>query len=438
VTKTGLPLKPLPRLQRESTRAAATYGNNGALVIHPPAKIFLILGTLLALQGLWSLLDSRRFLRLVRRSLERPPGGYQPPATVIIPCKGLDSGFDLNVSRFLAQRYTAYQLILVVASEEDLAYRHLAERLARPSEAKPGALKTALVVAGHSETRGEKVNNLLRGVRAADPGTEVLVFADADATPGEDWLRSLVEPLADPRVTVSTGFRWYLPGETFASQLRAAWDTSIATLLGEHRRNFAWGGSMAIRAADFRRLQVAERYWASTISDDFALTRAVREAHGWIRFEPRCLLKSREDSSLREFLRWANRQIIITRVYSAHLWWVGLGFYLLYGATFLWGLVLTALPSSSTAERLAAAGILLALLALGMGKGYIRTLVARETFPEERLTLKRYGSRYWQLAPLVPWVMLPNFLIAAFARRLEWRGIAYELRSRDEVRVLKD
>jgi cellulose synthase/poly-beta-1,6-N-acetylglucosamine synthase-like glycosyltransferase len=148
---------------------------------------------------------------------------------------------------------------------------------------------------------------------------EALVFADIDAAPSPDWLRSLVEPLADPRTTVSTGFRLYLPGRGFASQLRAAWDTSIATLLGDHDHNFAWGGSMAIRTADFRRLGIAERYWANTVSDDYAMTRAVREAGGRIEFTPRCLVASREESSFGDFLRWANRQIIITRVYSAPL-----------------------------------------------------------------------------------------------------------------------
>src|SRR5207302_2944225 len=133
-----------------------------ALVIHPLVRIFLDLATLLALESLWSLVDGRRFLRLVRRSLGQPPGSYQPPAAVIVPCKGLDAGFDLNVSAFLTQRYPDYQLIFVVASEEDPAYRYLEERLKARSARGP-ALKTALLVAGRSETRGEKVNNLLAG-----------------------------------------------------------------------------------------------------------------------------------------------------------------------------------------------------------------------------------------------------------------------------------
>src|SRR5207245_11209480 len=132
-----------------------------------------------------------------------------------------------------------------------------------------------------------------------------------------------------------------------------------------------------------KRLRVTEGYWASTVSDDYALTRAVREAGGRIRFEPRCLVKSREDSSLGEFLRWANRQIIITRVYSSRLWWKALGFYLFYGVTFLAGLGDLVFSPRLTAERLDTAGLLLAVLALGFADVRLRSHVAPQTFPEQ-------------------------------------------------------
>ncbi len=403
-----------------------------------PLKIFLVLGFLLAIQSAFSLWDGSCFLRFVRWSWRQPPGNFTPPAAVIIPCKGVDPDFDLNLSSFLRQDYRPYQVICVVASEKDPAYATLAARLNKPPSTGNGSgLKSALVVAGYSEDRGEKVNNLIRGVAAADPGVEVLVFADIDARPRLDWLRSLVAPLADPSVTVSTGFRWYLPGMGFVSHLRAAWDTSIATLLGNHDRNFAWGGSMAIRTTDFKRLQVAERYWARTVSDDYALTRAVRDARGRIRFEPRCLLASREDSTFREFLHWSTRQIVITRVYAARLWWLGLVANGLNCGTFLLGLILVGLPAHSASARVGIAALLTGLLLLGMAKARLRTVVAREIFPEEGEALARYGSRYWQLAPLVPWVMLLNFVVAGVVRRIEWRGIEYELRSINEVRVLR-
>jgi ceramide glucosyltransferase len=397
-------------------------------------KIFLVLAALLTLQSVVALGDGYKFLNFVRRRLRTSPGDFTPLASVIIPCKGIDPGFDENLKAFLAQDYPDYQLVFTVASDQDPARAQLAERLRHLPGKVPA---TALVVAGLAEGRGEKVNNLLRGLEAAAPAAEVLVFADIDARPGRGWLRSLVAPLEDPKVTVSSGFRWYLPSQSFVSRLRAAWDTSIATLLGEHDHNFAWGGSMAIRASEFRRLQVAERYWAATVSDDYALTRAVREARGRIRFEPRCLIASCEDSTFEEFLHWTNRQIIITRVYAPHLWRLGLAAHLLYALTMLAGLALLVTPGGSMTARLGIAALLVIIQLLGMAKGWIRTAVARELFPEENARLRRHGGCYWKLAPLVPWIMLSNFLVAGFARRIRWRGTEYELRSKDEVRVLR-
>lgn len=400
------------------------------------ARIALVLGALLLLQSVISLRDGYRFLRYARRSRGKARSRFAPPAAVIIPCKGRDAGFERNLSSFLSQDYPHYQVVFVVASERDPAYPFLAETLREASRTAPDSMpETALGVAGHSEKRGEKVHNLVKGISVASPKAEILVFADIDAHPSRDWLRSLIEPLADPRLTVSTGFRWYLPGAGFVSQLRAAWDTSIATLLGDHNRNFAWGGSMALRTADFKRLRIAEDYWARTVSDDYAVTRAVRDAGGKIHFEPRCLLASRENSS--HFLRWANRQIIITRVYAPRLWWMGLVTNALYCATILLGVTSLFLPGVSAISR-ASSGLILALiLFLGLAKGSVRTTVARETFPEEREVLTRRGARYWQLAPLVPWVMLFNLIVAGLTRRIEWRGTHYELRSSSDVRVIR-
>jgi ceramide glucosyltransferase len=396
-------------------------------------RIFLVLAVLLLIQSVAALRDGYRFLDFVRSSRRRPRSTFTPRAAVIIPLKGVDEGLGANLGGYLSQDYPRYQLVFVVAKESDPAYALVAARLAMAPQ-NATRVSATLVVAGRAEDCGEKVHNLRRGLEAVEAETEVLVFADADARPPRDWLRALVEALEDSSVTASTGFRWYLPAASFVSQLRAAWDTSIATLLGEHKDNFAWGGSMAMRAADFRRLQVAERYWQGTVSDDYALTRAVREAGGRIRFEPRCLLASREESSFREFLGWANRQIIITRVYAARLWRLGLAAHLLYGGTWLFGMSL--LGFAAPPARGAVAAYLALILLLGGAKGRIRAVVAREIFPEERAALERYGARYWQLTPLVPWVMLWNFLVAGFRRRIEWRGTRYELLAHDRMRIL--
>ncbi len=399
---------------------------------------FVILAIFLTLQSLWSLREGFQFLNLIRRSWKRLPGLYHPPAAVIIPCKGLDPGLEENAARFLSQDYPAYQVIFVVASRDDAAWRVLTKILSAHAESERAqCAKASLIVAGYSDTNGEKVHNLLAGLRAVEPEAEILVFADIDGRPSSNWLRFLVAPLKDAAVTMSTGFRWYLPDASFTSKLRAAWDASIATMLGEHRHNFAWGGSMAIRKADFERLKVAESYWQGTVSDDYAITRAVRKARGAIHFEPRCLVITRNDAGFRDFLRWTNRQIIITRVYNARYWKLGIASYSLYALTFILGLFMILMPGTPAGRRVTAAAFLLTILALGMAKGSIRTVAAREMFPEEKDTLRHYGACYWQLAPLVPWVMLFNFVSATFLRRIEWRGTVYKLKSMYELRVIR-
>jgi cellulose synthase/poly-beta-1,6-N-acetylglucosamine synthase-like glycosyltransferase len=380
---------------------------------------------------------------------------------VIIACKGLEADFESNVSSFLCQDYPDYQVIFSVASVDDPAYQALRTRLEKvsnnkqnkevemvgPQERLPcygvskdeqnGGGQTALVVAGYSDLRAEQVHNQLQGLKAVDAKAEVLVFADIDARPHRDWLRSLVAPLQDPTVTVSTGFRWYLPGSGFASHLRAAWDALNAMWLGDHEYNFAWGGSMAVRTIDFKRLAVAERYWANAVSNDSTLTRAVHEAGGRIRFEPRCLVASRGEARFGDFLSWGKRQWTIVRVYLPSNWWRAAATYVFFCGAVLSGLIMLALPSISTEQRLLVAGILLATLLLVMSKGLIHMTIAKELFPEEASSLSRYGACYWQLSLLVPWVMLMNFLVSSVTRRIEWRGTHYELRSRNETRVIR-
>ncbi|MGH9397626.1 MAG: glycosyltransferase [Terriglobia bacterium] len=392
---------------------------------------------LLMLQSLLSLRGGFQFLEFLRRSKLRPPSPYHPSAAVIIPCKGHDEDLERNAIKFLTQDYPHYQMIFVVASKRDPAHAYLSHLIAQTRTDFTGAgRQSTLVVAGYSESNGEKVNNLLAGLKAVDRQAEVLVFADIDAQPEEGWLRALVGPLEDSSTTVSTGFRWYLPGPGFTSRLRSAWDSSIATMMGEHSRNIAWGGSMAIRREEFNRLRVAEDYWQGTVSDDYAIARAVREAGGAIRFEPRCLVASRSNSRFREFMAWTNRQIILTRVYHSRYWALGVASYGLYGLTFLWGIALI-LFSGSTAHRIEAAVFLAAITVLGMTKGALRTVAAREIFPKEKNTWARFGACYWQLAPLVPWVMLFNFVAAGFIRRIEWCGTVYDLRSLNKLKIIR-
>jgi hypothetical protein len=146
---------------------------------------------------------------------------------------------------------------------------------------------------------------------------------------------------------------------------------------------------------------------------------------------------SRGEAKFGQFLSWGNRQTIFTRVYLPGAWRAGGAGYVYYCGSILFGLIMLALPSISAGQRLLVAGILLANMLLVMSKGLLHLTIAKELFPEEASSLSRYGACYWQLSLLAPWVMLINHLVAGVKRRIEWRGTHYELRGRNETRVIR-
>src|SRR5262249_40390618 len=83
---------------------------------------------------------------------------------------------------------------------------------------------------------------------AARPASEVLVYACGIGPVPPDWLRTLVAPLADRKVGVSTGFREYLPRPpAFWPLLRSAWNSVASGRLGSGDAPFAWPCAMAVR-----------------------------------------------------------------------------------------------------------------------------------------------------------------------------------------------
>ena len=184
--------------------------------------------------------------------------------------------------------------------------------------------KIRFVTAGLSPDRGEKVHNLIQAVAQVDPSSEVFVFTDSDSRPHLCWLQELVAPLRNEEVGLSTGYRWYYPTRgNLASVIRSTWNGSIATLLGNHNHNFAWGGSMAIRKTTFHSARVLD-YWQRSISDDYSMTQALKDAKLRIHYEPRCLIGSYGRCGWGELLEWSTRQMILTKVYSRKLWQLAL------------------------------------------------------------------------------------------------------------------
>ena len=385
--------------------------------------------------GLLSLRGGVRFVRYLQQELAAEIPDYTPFVTVFVPCRGLDAGLKENVLALFAQDYPAYEIIFVSDSADDPAFAVIEE--ARHSFKNQTGPVISTMVAGAATDSGQKVHNLRAAIRAAHPLSEVFVFADTDARPQSFALHALVAPLADKSIGATTGYRWSVAAKAgLASHLMSVWNAAIASALGARGdKNFCWGGASAIRRETFERLKVAER-WRGTVSDDFTLTRVLRDAGLPIKFVPHCLTPSFHHSQWPELIEFTTRQLKITRAYAAHLWKSVLIGSVIFVVTFFGGIGLVAARMASRHSFVTPLVILLLIFAMGAAKSHLRLRAVALVIDDERMRTWPTTLAHACLWPFASLLFLYNALAAVVSRRIKWRGITYELKSPTETVIL--
>lgn len=389
--------------------------------------VFYFFSAIVIWLGIISLRGGLRFASYVKAELVKPLANYSPFASVIVPCRGNEPGLDQNLTSLFQQTYPDYEILFVVDNENDSAVEVIEQVIRKQTN----QVARKILIAGAATDSGQKVHNLREAVAQIDRCSEVLVFVDSDARPRENWLRSLVAPLADERLGAASGYRWFIPVEGgFASHLRSVWNASIASALGANRKtNFCWGGSTAIRRETFARLNLRER-WRGSVSDDFTLTRVLGEANLPIHFVPACLVASVGDCDLAELLEFSNRQLKITRAYAAHLWKPVLIGSALFCLVFFGGILLVTMRALQGLFIAIPLGLLIVIFVLGAAKGFARYRAVDLALGPERPHRHRGLAAHLLLWPLASLLYLCNAVTAAFSRRITWRGITYRLDSR--------
>lgn len=397
--------------------------------------VFYFLATIVIALGVLSLRNGFSFHAYVRREMAKVLPEFTPFASVIVPCRGLEQGLSQNLAALFQQTYPAYEIIFVAdhLSDPSLAVINELIQTVAPETSVPASI----VISGPATDSGQKVHNLRTAVARIDQGSEVIVFVDSDARPHRTWLASLVAPLADEGIGAATGYRWFLPTKRgFASELRSVWNASIASALGaDGDKNFAWGGSTAIRKSTFERLQVAEQ-WRGSVSDDFTITRVLQEAKLPIHFVPACLIASVDDCSVRELLEFTDRQLQITRVYAAHLWKPLLIGSLLFCAVFFGGIALVIARVVYGLSYATPLVLLLIIFCLGAAKSFVRLRAVTIPLADYEPDVTRSWPYQLLLWPVTSALFLYNAVHAAVSRRITWRGITYDLNSSTEAVII--
>lgn len=395
-----------------------------------------VLTGMAALFGLTLLLLTVRLKRRLPAMMELSPRNEQLPyVSLILPCKGLDPGFQDNMIALLHQDHPRLELLFVVATRDDPAFIELGKILSRNASLQ---LRTRLLVAGIGKNRGQKLTNQLAAIQHVSQDSQVLVFMDSDCRPDPGFVRRLVSPLADDSTGATTGYRWYHPPiPSLGSMLRSTWNAGALPFLVDTRTAHAWGGAMAIRRETFERARLAD-IWDKSVSDDLTLTVAVQRLGLRLQFMPRCIAVSYEQSSLSETLEFTNRQSLISRVYFPPLWWATALGHAFSNVLIAYGLASFAIWSSGAANAVFLVGSACALLLpLQMANaawlfGSVKVLLPHHLQTE----VEALRWHYVLTAPLASLMTLVNTLHAATTRRITWRGITYELRSPQETVVL--
>ena len=120
----------------------------------------------------------------------------------------------------------------------------------------------------------------------------LFVFTDSDVRLPRGWLSKLVAPLEDSRIGATTAYRWLIPsGAMGDGRICERAGLGLERVGGDaagHARgeNFCWGGGTAIRRKNFDEARVLEA-WEGAVSDDFAMTSALRTPRKADRVLPR-------------------------------------------------------------------------------------------------------------------------------------------------------
>ena len=363
--------------------------------------------------------------RIYKKRRAKYDENYTPRCSVIVPCKGIPKNFGDNLRGFLQLDYPDFEVIYVVESENDAALPEIRKIAAEDQRAK-------WAVAGLASECAQKNYNMLAALREVSDTTEIFVFADSDIKPAKHWMREIVLPLQDSKITVTTGFRWLLSAAGSAGELCHAYVnifiyTCFCTVC--HFGGVGlWGGTMAIRRKDFEELGVAKK-WSRAAVDDMSLSALVLKNRRKAMVVPTCLTVTDDLlPTVSATVSWFERQIMYLKSYQKPLWFVSLPI-AVSAVALLCLLPIAAISALITTPHsfweLGGGGALLFIL------GNTLTVLL---YPA--LGKMPFFGRFLLLMPYLRITQAISYFKTWLTTTITWAGIKYKLESNGDVKTL--
>ena len=338
--------------------------------------------------------------------------------SLIVPFKGLDINIERNISALLNQDFPLKEFIFIVHGKKDKAYKILE---------KYASGKVKVMVSNPPEGYAGKIANLYSAVKAATG--DILLFADSDTMPSKNWASRMVCKFGEKSVVAATSYRWYFPiKNTFSSLLKSMWNTVGLEIMSNPKLTYVWGGSFAIRREAFDRLNILEK-WKDETSDDSVITRELRKAGYKINFVPDAVVATMDNTTFKNFMEFANRQVFFVRAYMKTAWATGTIIYSFSTAVLLSGIVSLFHGFATANSFYQFIGLLLLLPQLtNYMKACIRFGALEKMLPEYKKLFEKSLNKTILLQVLMKPIVNYNLLRVAFRKKIKWRGVEYKLR----------
>ncbi len=166
-------------------------------------NLFLGISAIPSIYYTIALVSVVRFFRAAPAEGEEK-SGFEPPASILKPVRGLDPGAYENFASFCRQDYPDYEILFCVGDTSDPAFP-LLEQIVRDFPER----RIRILIGSGREAANDKVAKLVRLVDEAS--YEYLVISDSDVRVVSNYLRKTIAPLANPKIGATTCF--YVPLE---------------------------------------------------------------------------------------------------------------------------------------------------------------------------------------------------------------------------------
>src|SRR5271167_3168238 len=336
-----------------------------------------------------------------------PDSSFMPPVSILKPVRGLDPDVYENFASFCIQDYPEYEIVFCVGDRTDPVLSVI-EKITQDF---PQCKIRVLFGSGRVATN-DKVAKLARLTSEAQ--YEHLVINDSDVRAEPGYLRTVVAPLANPKVGAVTCFYAPTDEKTLVQHLQSVGMLSdfYAGILVAWQLDgvkFALGPTIATtrtRLAGFGGYQAIENRPA----DDLLVGRLIAEQGCEVKLLPYSVLTVADYASLRDLFNKRLRWIVVMRHMRP---WGHLG--LIFTLGLPWALAAVAVRP-----------------ALGVAVGYLGTYLALRVAMtwligswglKHRVSLQKYvGIPLWDAMASLIW------LVSFTRRTIMWRGHRYFIR----------